>query len=119
MNIDREFIKWFYEEQYPEMGSNRRQVFGMTHGTQDINVIDYWMREAFKAGVKAANADTLETLGKYACAVAGLDPRPICPDEIFDTAQENLKYYFENEHDYEIGNFQEQQAFDKQRNYKP
>ncbi len=54
MNIDREFIKWFYEEQYPEMGSNRRQVYGMTHGTQNIDVIDYWMREAFKAGALAA-----------------------------------------------------------------
>ena len=50
MNIDREFIKWFYEEQYPELGSNRRQVYSMTHGTSNINVIDYWMREAFKAG---------------------------------------------------------------------
>jgi hypothetical protein len=50
MNIDREFIKWFYEEQYPELGSNRRQVFHMTAGTTNIDVIDYWMREAFKAG---------------------------------------------------------------------
>ena len=50
MNIDREFIKWFYEEQYPEMGSNRRQCYGMTAGTTNINTIDYWMREAFKAG---------------------------------------------------------------------
>ena len=50
MNIDREFIKWFYEEQYPELGSNRRQCYGMTAGTTNINTIDYWMREAFKAG---------------------------------------------------------------------
>jgi hypothetical protein len=50
MNIDREFIKWFYEEQYPEQGSNRRQAYGMTANTTNINVIDYWMREAFKAG---------------------------------------------------------------------
>jgi hypothetical protein len=54
MNIDREFIKWFYEEQYPELGSNRRQVYSTTHGTQNIDVIDYWMREAFKAGALAA-----------------------------------------------------------------
>jgi hypothetical protein len=54
MNIDREFIKWFYEEQYPELGSNRRQCFGMTAGTTNIDVIDYWMREAFKAGALAA-----------------------------------------------------------------
>ena len=50
MNIDREFIKWFYEEVYPEQGSNRRQVYGMAGNTTNINVIDYWMREAFKAG---------------------------------------------------------------------
>jgi hypothetical protein len=54
MNIDREFIKWFYEEQYPEQGSNRRQCYGMTAGTTNINTIDYWMREAFKAGAQAA-----------------------------------------------------------------
>jgi hypothetical protein len=54
MNIDREFIKWFYEEQYPELGSNRRQVFYTTAGTTNIDVIDYWMREAFKAGALAA-----------------------------------------------------------------
>jgi hypothetical protein len=54
MNIDREFIKWFYEEQYPEQGSNRRQCYGMTAGTTNINTIDYWMREAFRAGAQAA-----------------------------------------------------------------
>ena len=54
MNIDREFIKWFYETPYPEQGSNRRQCYGMTAGTTNINTIDYWMREAFKAGAEAA-----------------------------------------------------------------
>lgn len=74
MNTDREFIKWFYEEQYPEQGSNRRQVYGMTHGTDNINVIDYWMREAFKAGAASQG--------------------------------------------YQIGTAQEQQEFDKKRNYQ-
>ena len=54
MNIDREFIKWFYEDAYPEQGSNRRQVYSTTQNSQRINVIDYWMREAFKAGAVAA-----------------------------------------------------------------
>jgi hypothetical protein len=54
MNIDREFIKWFYEDAYPEAGSNRRQVYSTTQNSQNINVIDYWMREAFKAGAVAA-----------------------------------------------------------------
>ena len=73
MNIDREFIKWFYEEHYPEMGSNRRQCYGMTAGTTNIDVIDYWMREAFRAGAASQG--------------------------------------------YQIGDLQEQQAFDAQRNY--
>jgi hypothetical protein len=50
MNTDREFIKWFYEDVYPEQGSNRRQVYATTQNSQNINIIDYWMREAFKAG---------------------------------------------------------------------
>ena len=50
MNIDREFINWFYEDAYPEQGSNRRQVYSTTQNSQNINIIDYWMREAFKAG---------------------------------------------------------------------
>ena len=50
MNTDREFIKWFYEDAYPEQGSNRRQVYSTTQNSQNINIIDYWMREAFKAG---------------------------------------------------------------------
>jgi len=57
MNIDREFIKWFYEDAYPEQGSNRRQCYGMTAGTTNIDTIDYWMREAFKAGAYAATHD--------------------------------------------------------------
>ena len=54
MNIDREFVKWFYEDAYPEQGSNRRQVYGTTQNSQNINIIDYWVREAFKAGAQAA-----------------------------------------------------------------
>lgn len=54
MNIDREFIIWFYEEQYPEQGSNRCQVYKTTQGTTKTDVIDYWMRQAFRAGALAA-----------------------------------------------------------------
>lgn len=54
MNLDREFIKWFYEEQYPDLGCNRRQVFDYKP-EKDIDAIDYWMREAFKAGARTVN----------------------------------------------------------------
>jgi hypothetical protein len=115
MNIDREFIKWFYEEVYPEQGSNRRQAYSMTQGTQNINIIDYWMREAFKAGAKAAASDTLETLEDYACATSGLPAELISPDKIYDRAYSSLEHYYKNE--YEIGTLEEQKTFDAKRNY--
>ena len=67
MNIDREFIKWFYEDAYPEQGSNRRQVYSTTQNSQNINIIDYWMREAFKAGAASQGYQiaTLEAQKKF------------------------------------------------------
>jgi len=53
MNIDREFIKWFYEDEYPDLGCNRREVYGRTQADASIDVVDYWMREAFRAGAQA------------------------------------------------------------------
>ena len=67
MNIDRVFIKWFYEDAYPEQGSNRRQVYSTTQNSQNINIIDYWMREAFKAGAASQGYQiaTLEAQKKF------------------------------------------------------
>lgn len=93
-NLDREFIKWYYEEQYPEMGSNRSQCHGSAFNfNPDVSVRDYWMREAFKTGAKAMWDDINYTLGAYACAVEGLDPELVEPCEIFDRARENLHAY--------------------------
>lgn len=90
-NLDREFIKWFYEEQYPEQGSNRCQVQLM--GSTSVDVRDYWMREAYKAGAQAMWIEINETLLQYACAVEGLDPEMVTPAEVFDRARENLHLY--------------------------
>jgi hypothetical protein len=93
-NLDREFIKWFYEEQYPELGSNRCQVQAMGDmPIANIDVRDYWMRQAFKAGAQSMWSDINYTLGEYACAVEGLDPELITPAEVFDRARENLHSY--------------------------
>lgn len=93
-NLDREFIKWFYEEQYPELGSNRCQVQAMSgFPNTKVDVRDYWMREAYKAGARAMWEDINYTLGAYAASVEGLDPYMVEPCEIFDRARENLHYY--------------------------
>lgn len=93
-NLDREFIKWYYEEQYPEMGSNRSQCHGSAFNfNPDVSVRDYWMREAFKTGAKAMWDDINYTLGAYACAVEGCNPELVEPCEVYDRARASLHYY--------------------------
>jgi len=55
--IDREFIKWFYEEAYPLEGKNRSQVFANNMASNpNHDSRDYWMRQAFTTGyMKALN----------------------------------------------------------------
>jgi len=90
-NLDREFIKWFYEEQYPEQGSNRVQV----HLSSDTNIDsrDYWMRQAYKAGAEAMWDEVNLALATYACTVEGCEPEMVEPSEVYDRARESLHYY--------------------------
>lgn len=92
ININREFIKWFYEDEYPEFGSNRAQAQSMGM-IAPINTRDYWMREAYKAGARMMAQDMLDTLAHYACAVEGLNPELLTPAEVYDRARENLFVY--------------------------
>lgn len=91
-NLDREFIKWFYEEEFPEIGSNRAQVFSYGNvGHTDVK--DYWMRQAFMAGARAMSQETTDVLADWACAVEGLEPEMLEPCEVFDRARENIFIY--------------------------
>lgn len=90
-NLRRQFIKWFFEDAYPDVGSNRATTFLVNEKGQR----DYWMEQGFNAGADAIMNETLAILGDWAAACEGLDPELITPAEIFDRAQENLQYYFE------------------------
>ena len=93
-NLDREFIKWYYEEQYPEVGSNRSQCHGSAFNfNPDVAMRDYWMRDAFKTGAQAMWNEINYTLAQYACAVEGLDPELLEPCEVYDRARESLHAY--------------------------
>jgi len=93
-NLDREFIKWFYEEQYPEQGSNRCQVHTVSDfSITNIDTRDYWMRQAFKAGAESMWSDVNYTLAQYACACEGLDHEMVTPSEVYDRARESLHNY--------------------------
>jgi hypothetical protein len=93
-NLDREFIKWFYEEQYPEQGSNRCQVHTVSDfSITNIDTRDYWMRQAYKAGAEAMWNEVNFTLATYACAVEGCEPEMLEPCEVYDRARESLHNY--------------------------
>lgn len=94
LNLDREFIKWFYEESYPDINSNRSMV--MDHPQSIPTAVswkDYWMRQAFNQGAKAMWDDINYTLAHYACTVEGLEPEMLEPCEVYDRARESLHYY--------------------------
>lgn len=91
-NLKREFNQWFFDEQYPEMGSNRCQVYGYGNPQNSSNR-DYWMQQAFEAGAQAMWDEINYTLLQYACAVEGCDPEMLEPCEVFDCARENLHTY--------------------------
>ena len=92
-NLDREFIRWFYEEPYPQPGSNRAKVFS-DNTNMNTDECDYWMRQAFKQGSKTMAQETLSILGDWAAACSGLDSELVCPDEIYDRAHLNLGHYY-------------------------
>jgi len=88
-NTTREFNHWFFDEQYPEMGSNRAQVYGYGNpGNKDNR--DYWMRQAFVAGANSMWQEINYSLLQYACAVEGLEPELLEPCEVYDRARQNL-----------------------------
>lgn len=94
LNLDREFIRWYYEEQYPEQGSNRSMCHGSAFNfNPDVTMRDYWMRQAFKQGAEAMWNDVNGALLDWACAVEGLDPELLEPCEVYDRARHNLHFY--------------------------
>jgi len=92
-NLDREFIKWFYEENYPQEGSNRAMV-AMSSMHTSIDILDNFMRQAFKQGAQNMANETRCVLSDWACAVEGLDPELTSPAEVFDRAELNLDSYY-------------------------
>lgn len=92
-NLDREFIRWFYEDNYPDILNNRAGVMSRTV-TLSVAQRDYWMREAYKAGAKNMAGETLCVLGDWTAACSGLDPEFMTPDEVYERAQENLQHYY-------------------------
>ena len=53
------------------------------------------LEAAYIAGAREMAQDTLDTLGDYACACAGLEPRLIKPETVYDQAESDLRIYYD------------------------
>jgi len=62
--------------------------------TRRMEIITKWLEAAYRQGARDMAQDTLDTLGDYACALAGLEPEVIKPEEVYDRAHANLMTYY-------------------------
>lgn len=93
-NITREFNNWFFDEPYPDLDSNRAQVY-MTGNPQNRENRDYWMRQAFVAGACSMWQEIDACFLDWACAVEGCKPEMLEPCEVYDRARENLHHHIQ------------------------
>jgi hypothetical protein len=80
LNLDFEFKRWMNFRYGPI-------------GTPDCERTPPTLAEAYAAGARAMAQDTLDTLGDYACAVAGLEGSNT-PSECYDKAHASLHVYY-------------------------
>jgi hypothetical protein len=101
MNIEKSFLEWFDEPEGFSLRSDRlyNDVVDIINSVSfsagdDMKIMTAWLQAAYRQGARDMAQDTLDTLGDYACALAGLEPEVIKPEEIYDRAQANLKIYY-------------------------
>lgn len=59
-----------------------------------IKWLEAGLEAAYLQGARDMAQDTLNTLGDYACAVAGLEAKLIKPEEVYDCAYDSLMVYY-------------------------
>lgn len=101
INLDETFLAYFNEQEGFSLRSERYcdALTNIVHNptmtsTRRMEIMTEWMRAAYRQGARDMAQDTLDTLGDYACFLAGLEPELIKPEEVYDRAQTNLKIYY-------------------------
>lgn len=62
--------------------------------SEQVNDLKQMLKQAYTMGLNTAAQDSLDTLRQYATACAGLPPKNITPDELYDQAAMSLMVYF-------------------------
>jgi len=93
MNIDRGFDTYLGEL---EGHSTRacRLYAEVEAGIMTEQRIVEWMRAAYQQGARDIAQDTVDTLGDYACAMAGFPEVVYTHEAAFDVAKDSLMTYY-------------------------
>lgn len=90
-NLIAEFDKWFNEIELYSLKSER---FFDDMKRQNSEVEVMWLKAAFIQGARTMAQDTLNTLGDYSAAMAGVNNICYNSSQAFDVAHKNLMTYF-------------------------
>ena len=102
-NVDllQEFDDWLNELQGFSFRSDRLHddLSNIAHNplmtsAHRMELATKWLKYAYLAGARRMAQDTLDTLGDYGTAVAGIDQPQRNPTEGYDAARESLMVYY-------------------------
>lgn len=92
-DLREEFLKYMNEVKDFESKSEALHEYSEAGIMQEKRILE-WLEEAYIAGARSMAQDTLDTLGDYACALAGCEKELIGPEEVYDRAHSNLMVYY-------------------------
>ena len=94
-NIDlkKKFQEYFYELEGFSLRSERFFDEFKFESAQEQKIIK-WLEAAYRQGACDMAQDTVDTLGDYAAAVAGLKSEMVTPDQVYDKARSSLIAYY-------------------------
>ena len=93
LNLREEFLKYMNEVKDFESKSEALHEYSEAGIMQEKRILE-WLEEAYIAGARSMAQDTLDTLGDYACALAGCEKELIGPEEVYDKAHISLMVYY-------------------------
>lgn len=93
-DLNKKFEDFFYELEGFSLRAERFWDDFSNMTPNERKRAEQWLRAAFIRGAEAMANDTLETLGDYGTAVAGIDEPKYNATQCFDKARENLEVYF-------------------------
>lgn len=93
-DLREEFLKYMNEVKDFESKSEVLHEYSEAGIMQEKRILE-WLEESYIAGARSMAQDTLDILGDYACACAGLEPRLIKPETVYDIVESDLQFYYD------------------------